>query len=115
MAASLKRRAAIPSDVTGGPDLMPGLDWYLRAFEALSTTRQIATGALGPIPWTAISEYGHRYEVTPLLFEYLAHHIAWMDAEYLKWEEKESKKRKGGGGGGRPEVRGEHEEEGEGG
>lgn len=55
---------------------------YMSAFHRLSTCRQIGMG-VGPIPWTAIVQYGSMQELSQDQSEALHYHMARMDDAYL--------------------------------
>ena len=50
----------IPSRIANPPELLPGLDVYLKAFFDLDSERQIGE-TLQQIPWSKIQEYADRY------------------------------------------------------
>lgn len=72
----------LPDFILNTPELLPGLELYKLAFNDLSTCRQIGMG-IGPVPWTAIQEYGSMQGLGQDQFEALHYHIARMDEAYL--------------------------------
>jgi hypothetical protein len=62
------------------PDIT-GFEFYYDAFAELSTARQIGLG-IGPIPFTAISEYTKLFEIPD--FEEFCYVIRRMDQTYLE-------------------------------
>lgn len=77
------QKGPIPERILNAPQLEVGLEWYYEAFGKLTTCRSIGMGA-GPIPWTAMNDYGIRYGLDGEEqddFEYL---IGAMDDAYLK-------------------------------
>lgn len=79
-----------PKPIQDAPDLLPGLDWYLRAFYELSTCRPIGYGAVGSIPWTAIVQYGHLHGLGGEALEDLVFLVRELDSEYLERQAKEN-------------------------
>lgn len=63
------------------PDI-EGFEFFLDAFQELSTTRQIGL-AVGPIPFTGLVDYFRIYEL-PDGFEDFAYVIRRMDQVYLE-------------------------------
>lgn len=64
------------------PALMPGLDFYLSAFNELSTCRPIGMAA-GPIPWTAIVAYAQSYGMDEEAEDYLRQMVRALDGVFL--------------------------------
>lgn len=62
---------------------MPGEDFYLRAFNDLSTTRQIGMAA-GPIPWDKIVQYADRVGLEPDVSMSFVRIVRRMDDTYLE-------------------------------
>ena len=75
-------RAAIAAK---GPEPEIGFteQFYLRAFEALKTTRQYGM-TVGPIPWTAIDAYATRKGITGDSFRTFERMIRAIDNTWLK-------------------------------
>lgn len=77
----------------------------IRAFERLSTCRQIVPGGVGPIPWSAIHTYAQQLGITDdeILYEDFVVIIQEMDELFLKRKyeelEQERKKQRGKPGG----------------
>jgi hypothetical protein len=90
--AAYNRGRRPPKPIQDAPDLLPGLDFYLRAFYELSTCRPIGYGAVGSIPWTAIVQYGHLKGMDGEALEDLVFLVRELDAEYLGWQSEEAKK-----------------------
>jgi len=70
---------------------------FLDAFGKLTTCRQIGMGE-GPIPWTAVEEYGRAQGMDREELEELHYMMRALDSEYLAYrrerEEQRSKKPK---------------------
>lgn len=58
------------------------------AFSKLSTCRAIGM-ALGPIPWSAASDYALRFGLDEDEFEILWELISRLDSAYLGWQAKQ--------------------------
>lgn len=80
----------LPEVLKNPPELLPGLDFYLSAFYTLSSCRSVGMG-LGPIPWTAVMNYGTLYCSTEESFEDLQYHVRHLDEIYLNWVNESSK------------------------
>jgi len=74
----------LPDFIKNEPELLPGLEIYLKAFWDLSTCRQMGMG-LGPIPWLSIQEYVTILGGDEDFQEDFCHYIRRMDGEYLAW------------------------------
>lgn len=72
----------LPDYIRNAPELLPGLELYMQAFHRLSTCRQVGMG-LGPVPWTAVVQYGSMQELGQDQLEALHYHMARMDEAYL--------------------------------
>lgn len=88
--AAEARGQPLPSWAQDPPALAPGEDWYLRAFWALGTERQLGYGSLGPIPWSRIVAYGERSGLSPGMVDVVVEVVQAMDGAYLKWRQDES-------------------------
>lgn len=75
---------ALPAFIAGRPELTADQVPVWDAFWLLSTCR--STGfSVGPIPWTAINDYGLRYEMTLEEFESFSFLIRRMDSVWLEF------------------------------
>jgi hypothetical protein len=83
-AAHLVQETEPPEDI----ELMVGAEFYLAAFQELSSDRQIgAMGGCGAIPSAAIGRYADRHRIDDAdAFEAFRSAIRAMDAEYLAWQ-----------------------------
>lgn len=76
----------LPESIRDAPDLLPGLDLYYEAFQRLTTSRAFGMGAVGPIPYSAISGYckdeGFVGEERSDIF----YHVERLDAAYMEWQ-----------------------------
>lgn len=73
------------------PDIYEGDDFYLKAFNELSTCRQIGSST-GPIPWRDIVEFAQHSQLDEDLKETFIRVIREMDSGYLNWiKEKQEK------------------------
>ena len=74
--------------------LLPGLQFYYQAFLDLSTCRSVGM-AEGPIPWDSIDAYAkHHGLVDDNEYDRFFLLIRALDAEYLRYRERQSKTRK---------------------
>lgn len=80
----------LPPKLRNPPELMEGLHYYMDAFNELSTCRQVGFGE-GPIPWTALAEWGKLHCNDPEELEILEHHVRALDRAYLKWRAAQQK------------------------
>jgi len=78
------------------PEIEPADSFFLRAFGDLSTCRSSGMD-LGPIPWTAIVNYGERAGLEPDTIEAFVIVIRTMDGAYRKWHDAEQEKKRGAG------------------
>lgn len=76
----------LPARIQDAPDLREGLEFYSKAFNRLTTSRTMGHGAIGAIPYAAISGYCKDEGITGELREDLFYHVAHMDAAYIKWQ-----------------------------
>ena len=67
-----------------GPDLLGEDSFYLRAFERLSTCRQVGMDQ-GPIAWRDVVDYGDRCGLDRGNTDALVVIITAMDRAYLAW------------------------------
>lgn len=82
----------LPDKIANAPELLPGLEMYLTAFNRLSTCRQIGMG-LGPIPWTSIGVYADQEELDEYHRDELYYFIEKLDCAFLEWSAKQSEKK----------------------
>jgi hypothetical protein len=85
---ALRTGQPIPDSIRDAPELREELFLFMQAFFALNTERHSGMG-LGPIPWSAIQQYGHthwfdREQMEDLHFYIRRMDIAYMDAENAK-------------------------------
>lgn len=73
----------LPAHLANPPKLEPASIFYFDAFNLLGTCRQIGFGTVGPIPYTAISQYGHDLGISGDAFERLVYVIRKVDEETL--------------------------------
>lgn len=74
------------------PLVLPGEDFYLRAFWDLSTERQIGMG-LGPIPFFARQRYALEAGLEPDMIRPFIDIIGKLDVAYLNWSAQEQKRK----------------------
>jgi len=83
-----------PSWYLEEPHLLPGCEFYLRAFWDLSTERQIGN-TTGPIPVSQIRAYAARYQLEEQATKHLEEIIRTTDRAYLKWAAEQQAKNAG--------------------
>ncbi len=71
--------------------MLPGDEFYLAAFNELSTTRAVE---LGPIPWHHIISYAEQAELDEEMSATFHAVIRAMDAAHLTWTTDEAEKRR---------------------
>ncbi len=76
-------RKPVPAAIANAPTLLPGLQWYFKAFLDLSTCRPGG----GNIPWTAMHDWGrvHGLTVDATEFDRFVALIRAMDVSYLEF------------------------------
>lgn len=76
-------RKPVPSAIANAPSLLPGLQWYFKAFLDLSSCR----GGGGSIPWTAMHDWGriHGITVDAVEFDRFVALVKAMDVSYLEF------------------------------
>ena len=72
-----------PKWIEEKPELKFGLEFYWKAFWDLATCRQIAHGAEGPIPWTAMKEYANQFDIRGIEFDRFSAVLKILDSKYL--------------------------------
>jgi len=88
----------VPDKFKNKPELKSGLELYWKAFQDLSSDRDIGMG-IGPIPWSSIHAWGSRNHIWGDDFERLVMMIHGLDAVYMDKQAKKSKSRMGKGKG----------------
>jgi hypothetical protein len=81
----LERNVAPPDWYLDKTELLPGQEFYLQAFDRLTTCRSVGNGAVSRIPWTATWEYAKAEELTLDEFRVFQYVIEVMDSEYIRW------------------------------
>lgn len=92
--AAAEKGRELPEWYYNEPQLLPGDEFYLKAFRDLHTCRQ-AGMELGPIPWDETVRYAQFYELEEDLIEPFLYIIRAMDVAYRDWMEKENERNKG--------------------
>jgi len=80
----------VPDKFKNKPVIRVGLELYWKAFQDLSTDRDIGMG-IGPIPWSAIHAWGSRNRIYGDDFERLLMMIRGLDSVYMDKQAKKSK------------------------
>lgn len=71
-------------------DLLPGMDFYLDAFFALDTERDLSNG-LSPIPWSSIRLYAKDAGCDDAEMEELVYFVRALDQAHMKQTAKKIK------------------------
>lgn len=82
--AALAKGRELPEWYLDEPFLFPGDDFYLSAFDELTTCRHYGMEP-GPIPWSSILEYGRFHELEPDVFVLFKAVVRQMDKAFLEW------------------------------
>lgn len=80
----------IPDKFRDKPTVKSGLELYWKAFQDLSSDRDIGMG-IGPIPWSSIHTWGSRNHIVGDDFERLVLMIRGLDAVYMDKQATKSK------------------------
>lgn len=75
----------VPDAILNKPHVKMGLGLYWRAFEELSSCRQVGMQE-GPIPWTAIAWWCQLNEVIGHQRRMVFRHVRQMDIAYLQFK-----------------------------
>jgi len=87
----LERNIEPPTWFFERPDLLPGQNFYLEAFDQLTTCRFVGGGSIGRIPWTALWKYSEAHGMSEEEFKLFQHVINCMDTFYVQWVIENSK------------------------
>ena len=91
VAMARKQKMPVPDKIKNAPNLSVGLVLYWRAFQDLSSDRDIGMG-VGPIPWTSMDAWAARNRIRGDSFERFVMILRGMDGAFM---EKQGKKTKG--------------------
>ena len=80
----------VPSKIANRPEIKPGLELYWKAFQDLSSDRDVGMG-IGPIPWVSVHAWGARNHIWGDNFERLVMVIRGLDSIYMDKQGKKSK------------------------
>lgn len=64
----------------------PGLQFYVDAFNLLTTSRQVVQGGIGRIPYSEISRFCEDENIVGEMRDDLFYLIRQMDDFYVKWQ-----------------------------
>ncbi len=74
----------LPEVILNKPELIPGLDFYYKAFWDLTADRLAGAGGASMIKWTAMKEYATMNGITDLdEFERFKSLLCYLDITYL--------------------------------
>lgn len=74
----------LPDKIANAPHLQLGLEFYYHAFINLNTERRFGQ-VEGPIPWSAIENYGMRRQLDEEELVDLHFYVSTMDSAYLEY------------------------------
>lgn len=83
--ASRERGLPTPEWADNEPKIFDGDEFYLGAFNDLSTCRPVGL-SLGPIPWRDIIDYARYHGLDRLMTDFFLRVMRGMDTVYLKWQ-----------------------------
>ena len=89
--AAIEKGRPLPDWAQNIPELLPGEDFYMKAFFDLSTCREVGN-AIGPIPWNIIIEYAKHSGLDRDTTSCFVQIIRQMDSEYLDIQQNEMKR-----------------------
>jgi hypothetical protein len=89
---AIAKGRALPEWFLEEPIILPGEEFYIKAFFHLSTCRHGNGMSTGPIPWNNCLEYGLLAGLDNDIIETFIEIIRVMDTIYLKWQDDEAKK-----------------------
>lgn len=75
-----------PARIQNAPDLLPGLEIYYDAFNRLTSSRALAKGLVGAIPYSAISGYCKDEGIEGETREDMIYHVERLDLAYISWQ-----------------------------
>jgi hypothetical protein len=81
----LERKREAPDWFYDRPELFPGQEFYIDAFDQLTTCRLVTGGSVGRIPWTAVHQYAEVMEMDYYEFLVFQQVIAKLDSFYVSW------------------------------
>ena len=81
-----ERGSELPEWYLDCPELGPTDHVFLEAFHRLSSCRAYTFGGAGPIPWTAIEQYGQHMGFNRNLQRVLDTVVRVVDAAWLQWQ-----------------------------
>lgn len=79
--------------IKNAPELLPGLQFYVDAFNLLTTSRQVFQGGIGNIPYSEISRFCDDEGIEGEMREDLFYLLQQMDRFYVEWHAGNIKKK----------------------
>lgn len=83
-----RQNGPVSERIQNAPDLLPGLQFYVDAFNVLTRSRQIGQGGIGPIPYGEISLYCKDEGIEGDDREDFIYVIGEIDRFYVDWQAK---------------------------
>jgi len=88
--AGIRKGRELPDWFLDEPPIPPNANFFIRAFDDLSTCRDHGMG-YGPIPWDRIVQYGYHAGLDDDMVEVLIRVVRRMDNKFLDQKAKERK------------------------
>lgn len=88
-----RQKGPVSERIRNAPELLPGLQFYVDAFNLLTTSRQVVQGGIGRIPYSEISRFCEDEGIEGDTREDLFFLIGQMDHFYVDWQTKYLKKK----------------------
>lgn len=80
--------------IQNAPELLPGLEFYVEAFNLLTPSRRIFEGGIGHIPYSEVSKFCDDMDLDDASREDVFYLISQLDQFYVQWTAKNVKHRR---------------------
>lgn len=88
-----RQKGPVSEKIKNAPDLLPGLQFYVDAFNLLTTSRPTFQGGIGFIPYSEISQFCKDEGIRGSEREDLFFLVGQIDQFYVDWHTKNIKKK----------------------
>lgn len=88
-----RQKGPVSARIQNAPELLPGLQFYVDAFNILTRSRSVGQGCIGSIPYSEISKFCEDEGIEDELREDLFFLVGEMDRFYVDWQAKHVKKK----------------------
>lgn len=88
-----RQHGPVSDRIKNAPELLPGLQFYVDAFNLLTTSRQVFQGGIGNIPYSEISRFCSDEGIEGEMREDLFYLLQQMDRFYVEWHAGNIKKK----------------------